>query len=94
MHTSSITVLTSCRLELVLNPVPMQVMPSQNSEMWLAFIARGQSTYSFPVALPDVERIQEFMILHSTECLSDGNRNYTIYGRSLVACYPELVGEQ
>ncbi len=64
MHTSSITVLTSCRLELVLNPVPMQVMPSQP------------------------------MILHSTECLSDGNRNYTIYGRSLVACYPELVGEQ
>lgn len=91
MPKPSITVTTSCRLELKLQPVPMPIMPSSNSEAWLAFTKRGEPTYSFPLALDDVERIQEFMLENSTECLSDGNRNYTVYGRALVGCHPDAI---
>ncbi len=91
MNQAPISVITSCKLELVLQPVPMPIMPSSNSDAWLAFIARGQSSYSFPLDLPEVERVQEYMIEHSTECLTDGNRNYTIAGRNLVACYPDQI---
>lgn len=91
MPKPSIIVITSCILELKLQPVPMPIMPSSNSDAWLAFIDRGQSSYSFPLDLPEVERVQEFMIEHSTECLTDGNRNYTIAGRNFVACYPDQI---
>lgn len=87
----SITVLTNCRLELVLRAVPMPIMPSSNSDAWLAFIRRGEQAYSFQVSREDVSRIQDFMIEHSSECLSDGNRNYTICGDALVACYPQEI---
>lgn len=91
---SSLTVMTLCRLELELRPVAMPIMPSSNNDAWLAFIKRGEQSYSFRVSAEDVERIQEFMIEHSTECLSDGNRNYTICGHSLVACFPEAIDRE
>jgi len=91
VRTASITVVTSCRLELVLKPVPMGIMPSSRSEAWLAFARDIPFRYSYAISSKDVTRIADFMILHRTECLSDGNRNYTLYGRSLSACLPEAV---
>lgn len=87
----SIKVVTECSLELVLLPVAMSCMPSERSDTWLAFIDRSLGGYAYPVALLDIERIQAFMIAHQSECLSDGNRTYTVYGRSLVRSHPDAV---
>ncbi len=91
MPSPSLTVTTLCRLELEFRAIPMPMMPSSNSDAWLAFTKRGEPSYSMRIAREDVERIQDFMVEHSTECLSDGNRTYTISGHTLVACFPEAI---
>lgn len=91
---SPLTIVTACRLELALTPVPMPVMPSSRSEHWLAFILPSSSQYWFELHPDVVERIQAYMIEHQTECLNDGWRNYTIYGRRLAGCNPKAVAER
>lgn len=88
---STVTVVTLCRLELVLRPVPMTVMPSSWSDGWLAFTRDIPFGYSYRISKKDTRCVADFMIEHQSECLSDGRRNYTIAGDSLVACRPEAV---
>lgn len=84
-------VTTRCKLELDLRPVPMPVMPSSNSRFWCAFVDWRRDGCGYVLSPRDVERIAEFMIEQSTECLTDGARRYTIQGHNLTPCNPEAV---
>lgn len=86
---AAVTIQTLAGETLILRPIPMDRMPSNRSNDWLAFI--GPQVPGLQLSLSTVERLQTFMIENETECFSDGKCNLTIAGRGLSICFPEAV---
>ena len=85
-----IEVTTKSGKTLILFPVPMKTFPSSNPLEWLKFQKRhieGTSLYD-----SELTKIQNFMRLHLTEALTDGNKVCTLAGGMLAECDP-LLGQ-
>jgi len=85
---TSITVRFGSSLkDMVLSPVPMSCMPSSEPELWNIFC--GVSVEGASISIEESDNLQEFMIEHRTEALTNGCDNFTILGGSLAFCSPE-----
>lgn len=76
------------KLKFNLHPVPMTCMPScMPSPAWMNFLMKHVAETE--LSNETIDRIQDFMIEHNTEALSDGVTDYTIAGNSLAYCNVE-----
>lgn len=85
-------VLTATGRTLVLRPVPLPRMPSQDPMDWLEFLNAHVTGGELSPSM--AAQVQLFMRTHMTEALTDGESNFTIAGNCLAYCSPDAVKRQ
>lgn len=85
----TITIMTMAGATLVLRPVPMPSMPSENPAHWIKF--QGSHVPGTTMSEEEMQRMQTFMKQQKTEALTDGNQNFTLAGGMLAYCDPTAV---
>lgn len=76
-------------MAMVLWPVPMRRMPSQDCEDWIRF--QKLHVPGTELAAEVVDLVQAYMRRNATEALTDGKRNYTIAGNQLAYGDPAVI---
>lgn len=72
-----------------LKPVPMNVIPSSDHDLWLKF--QGLHVPGASLSEKTQNTIQGFMRRHNTEALTDGAKIYTLAGGMLAYRTPSAV---
>lgn len=84
-----IRIATLAGIEYELKPVPMNVIPSRDPDLWLKFL--GLHVPGASLSEKTQNTIQGFMRRHNTEALTDGAKIYTLAGGMLAYCTPSAV---